>query len=235
MDNQNSKKQEEYVELKKEAITIIQQIQKINSDIEKNTEEKCTLQNQLLNIYKSKIAAYIYSSNRSIFYNRMDLFEDVLQETLLYFLKMMNNYETQKNDDPFQFAKDTLRKKSTMFLNQHLYGCSKHEAENLQKLIQYKIALNAKGKELTLIDVRKCLGLVGINDSDKYYFDLINKVYQPNNPSQDDEHEMDSCDLLYSKNVYTEETSESSKVLKKINQDLLNSKLPIVLDIIVKK
>ena len=103
MYNQNSKKQEEYAELKKEAITIIQQIQKINSDIEKNTEKKCTLQNQLLDIYKSKIAAYIYSSNRSIFYNRMDLFEDVLQETLLYFLKMMNNYETQKNDDPFQF------------------------------------------------------------------------------------------------------------------------------------
>ena len=143
---------------------------------------------------------------------------------------MMNNYEIQKNDDPFQFAKDTLRKKSTMFLNQHLYGCSKHEAENLQKLIQHKIALNAKGKELTLSDVRKCLGLVGINDSDKYYFDLINKVYQPNNPTQDDEYEMDSCDLLYSKNVYTEDTSESSKVLKKINQDLLNSKLKDILN-----
>lgn len=230
MENQNLKKQEEYTELKKEAITIIQQIQKINSDLEKKTEEKCMLQNRLLDIYKNKIASYIYSSNRSIFYNRKDLFEDVLQETLLYFLKMMNNYEIQKNDDPFQFAKDTLRKKSTMFLNQHLYGCSKHEAENLQKLIQHKIALNAKGKELTLSDVRKCLGLVGINDSDKYYFDLINKVYQPNNPTQDDEHEMDSCDLLYSKNVYTEDTSESSKVLKKINQDLLNSKLKDILN-----
>ena len=33
MDNQNSKKQEEYAELKKEAITIIRQIQKINSDV----------------------------------------------------------------------------------------------------------------------------------------------------------------------------------------------------------
>ena len=32
MDNQNSKKQEEYAELKQEAITIIQQIQKIEDD-----------------------------------------------------------------------------------------------------------------------------------------------------------------------------------------------------------
>ena len=35
---------------------------------------------------------------------------------------------------------------------------------------------------------------------------------------------------LYSKNVYSEETSESSKVLKKINQDLLNSKLKDILN-----